>query len=75
MVDTDAEGRMVLADTLTLASREKPQQVIDYATLTGTCVSALGTRTSGAFTNQDEWTQAIIDTGRISGERVWSMCN
>jgi leucyl aminopeptidase/proline iminopeptidase len=73
IVDTDAEGRMVLADTLTLASREKPQQVIDYATLTGTCVSALGTRTSGAFTNQDEWTQAIIDTGRVSGERVWPM--
>ena len=73
IVDTDAEGRMVLADTLTLASREKPQQVIDYATLTGTCVSALGTRTSGAFTNQDNWTQAIIDTGRASGERVWPM--
>jgi len=71
VVDTDAEGRMVLADTLTLASREHPQAVFDYATLTGTCVSALSTRYSGVFTNQDAWLMPLIQAGRDSGERVW----
>jgi leucyl aminopeptidase len=52
VVHTDAEGRMVLADTLILASRTKPVGIIDYATLTGTCVYALGTRYSGVFTNR-----------------------
>lgn len=71
VVDTDAEGRMILADTLTLASREKPEYVIDYATLTGACVSALSTRYSGAFTNHMAWLTDIIEAGKASGERVW----
>jgi leucyl aminopeptidase len=71
VIHTDAEGRMVLADTLALAAREKPRLIIDYATLTGTCVYALGTRYSGAFTNRDALTPAIIAAGRESGERVW----
>ena len=52
VVHSDAEGRMVLADTLTLASREKPRLVVDFATLTGACVVALGDRFAGAFTNR-----------------------
>ena len=71
VVHSDAEGRMVLADALTLATREKPRLVIDFATLTGACVVALGDRYAGAFTNRPglhEWLQA---TGRESGERVW----
>jgi len=71
IVHTDAEGRMVLADTLAMASAERPDLIIDYATLTGTCVYALGTRYSGAFTNRDELMFDIIGAGRDSGERVW----
>jgi leucyl aminopeptidase len=71
VVHSDAEGRMVLADTLALASREKPDFMIDFATLTGACVNALTERYSGAFTNRSglhDWLQAV---GRASGERVW----
>ncbi len=71
IVHTDAEGRMVLADALAMASAERPDLIIDYATLTGTCVYALGTRYSGAFTNRDELMFDIIGAGRDSGERVW----
>lgn len=71
VVDTDAEGRMVLADTLALAVRDKPDLLIDYATLTGACKRALGSRYSGAFTNRPAWLGALIDLGQQSGERVW----
>jgi leucyl aminopeptidase len=71
IVHTDAEGRMVLADTLTLAARTKPRVIIDYATLTGSCIGALGTRMSGAMTNRREWLSPLIDAGEASGERVW----
>ena len=71
VVNTDAEGRMVLADTLVLASGHKPGLIIDYATLTGTCVMALGTIYSGAFTNRQEYLTPVIEAGRDSGERVW----
>jgi leucyl aminopeptidase len=68
---TDAEGRMVLADTLALASKEKPQVMIDYATLTGACVYALSSRYSGAFSNRDSLHASLTTAGRDSGERVW----
>ena len=71
IVHTDAEGRMVLADTLALASRNNPGFIVDYATLTGTCIYALGTRYSGAFTNRNTLINTIIDAGIASGERVW----
>jgi leucyl aminopeptidase len=71
IMHTDAEGRMVLADALTLASRDKPALIIDYATLTGACVYSLSTRYSGAFTNRDDYIEPIIKAGRDSGERVW----
>ncbi|MEJ2650643.1 MAG: leucyl aminopeptidase family protein [Gammaproteobacteria bacterium] len=71
IVHTDAEGRMVLADTLALASKAKPGMIIDYATLTGTCVYALGTQYSGAFTNRREFVDPIIAAGVAAGERVW----
>ncbi len=70
-IHTDAEGRMVLADTLTLASREKPKLMIDYATLTGAVVNAITTRYSGVFTNRPEWHPRLKRTGRHCGERVW----
>lgn len=71
IMHTDAEGRMVLADTLVFAARKKPAMIIDYATLTGSCLHALGTTYSGAFTNQDKLLDDIIKAGRNSGERVW----
>lgn len=71
VIHTDAEGRMVLADTLALAAREKPGVVIDYATLTGACVVALTSRYSGVFTNRAELHQPLIAAGSASGERVW----
>ncbi|HET9694077.1 MAG TPA: M17 family metallopeptidase [Steroidobacteraceae bacterium] len=70
-VHSDAEGRMVLADTLALASRAKPRFVLDFATLTGACVVAITDRYAGAFTNRPELHDWLQRTGRDSGERVW----
>jgi leucyl aminopeptidase len=72
VVHSDAEGRMVLADTLALAARTHPRLTIDYATLTGTCVQALTERYSGVFTNRPELIAALTAAGNASGERVWS---
>jgi leucyl aminopeptidase len=72
VIHTDAEGRMVLADTLALAAREKPALIIDYATLTGACVAALTNRYSGVFGNRPDLLQAAVEAGRTSGERVWA---
>ncbi len=71
VVHSDAEGRMVLADTLTLASRAKPALVIDYATLTGACIHALGKSYSGVFTNREALHPLLLAAGQASGERVW----
>jgi leucyl aminopeptidase len=71
VIHTDAEGRMVLADTLSLAASKKPRAIIDYATLTGACVYALTERYSGAFTNRPEARGRIEAAGASSGERVW----
>jgi leucyl aminopeptidase len=71
VVHSDAEGRMVLADTLALAAREKPALLLDYATLTGACVNAITDRYSGAFTNRPDLHEAVQAAGRASGERVW----
>src|SRR5271165_1722496 len=71
VIHTDAEGRMVLADALSLAAAKKPRGIIDYATLTGACVYALTERYSGAFTNRPEARDAIEAAGVSSGERVW----
>jgi leucyl aminopeptidase len=70
IIHTDAEGRMVLADTLTLAAREKPDLIVDFATLTGSMATALGARYSGIFSNRDKLVEQAIAAGKISGERV-----
>lgn len=70
-IHTDAEGRMALADTLVLASRDKPGLIIDYATLTGSCVDAITTTYSGIFSNRAEWHPRLKRTGQRAGERVW----
>ncbi len=72
VIHTDAEGRMVLADTLALAGRTKPRFMLDFATLTGACVYSLTERMSGVFTNRPELAPMLIEAGRQSGERVWT---
>lgn len=70
IVHTDAEGRMVLADTLTLASREKPDVIIDFATLTGSMMAALGDRMSGVISNRPELACKAVGAGAAVGERI-----
>jgi leucyl aminopeptidase len=70
IMHTDAEGRMVLADTLTLASRENPNLLIDFATLTGSMAVALGARYSGVLGNRDALLQQAVHIGQQSGERL-----
>ena len=71
--NTDAEGRMILADALDFASKEKPNEIIDFATLTGACVVALGQNCAGLFTNNDKIAKDLIDAGIKSYDRVWRM--
>jgi leucyl aminopeptidase len=70
IVHTDAEGRMVLADTLALAARDKPDVIVDFATLTGSMVQALGNRYSGVFANRPELARSALQAAEASGERV-----
>jgi leucyl aminopeptidase len=70
IVHTDAEGRLVLADTLALAAKQKPELIVDFATLTGSMHYALGSRYSGIFASSDELAATAVAAGRASGERV-----
>ena len=72
VIHTDAEGRLVLADTLALAGRSRPRLMLDFATLTGTCEYALTERMSGLFTNRPALLPALTAAGVQSGERVWN---
>lgn len=72
--NTDAEGRLILADSLTWACRNvKPDAIIDYATLTGACVIALGNKCAGAMTDDDKLAREIVHAGEDTGERVWRL--
>src|SRR5947209_3391583 len=73
IVNTDAEGRLVLADALSYAARESLSPVIDVATLTGGIVIALGSVMSGLFCNDDELSNELIAAGRAAGEKFWRM--
>ena len=73
ILNTDAEGRLLLCDALTFAKREKPAVVVDVATLTGACVIALGNHASAVFANDDALSQALLDAGETSGDRAWPM--
>jgi len=70
--NTDAEGRMCLADTLAIASESKPDLILDYATLTGSVVRAIDTRRSGAYSVDLALSAAAVRAGDRSGERVWN---
>jgi len=73
ILNTDAEGRLVLCDALTYVQRFKPKIIIDIATLTGACVRALGRHASGLYSNDECLSQALLDAGQRSGDRAWPM--
>ncbi|WP_347332613.1 leucyl aminopeptidase [Marinimicrobium locisalis] len=73
VLNTDAEGRLVLCDALTYAERFKPKAVVDVATLTGACIMALGSHASGLYSNRDELAEALLAAGEESGDRAWRM--
>jgi leucyl aminopeptidase len=73
ILNTDAEGRLILCDALTYAKRFKPQSVIDIATLTGACVIALGHHRSGLFASDDALAQALERAGEHAGDPCWRM--
>ncbi len=73
ILNTDAEGRLVLCDALTYAERYKPRAVIDVATLTGACVVALGRHASGIFANDDALARELMAAGEFTGDRAWQM--
>jgi leucyl aminopeptidase len=71
--NTDAEGRLVLADCITYALREGAERLVDLATLTGGIVVALGSVYTGLMSNDDAWAQAVLAAGQASGEPAWRL--
>ncbi len=73
ILNTDAEGRLILCDALHYARRFKPAAVIDMATLTGACVVALGAHHTGVMGNDDELAQELVASGRRADDRAWQL--
>ncbi|TQV85671.1 leucyl aminopeptidase [Exilibacterium tricleocarpae] len=73
ILNTDAEGRLVLCDALTYVERYKPEAVIDVATLTGACVIALGKHATGLYSNRHTLAQALLAAGREAADKAWHM--
>jgi len=73
VLNTDAEGRLILCDALTYAERYTPAAVIDIATLTGACVVALGTHASGLLSNNDALARELLNAGKYTYDRAWQM--
>jgi leucyl aminopeptidase len=73
ILNTDAEGRLILCDALTYVERFEPDTVIDVATLTGACVIALGNVASGLFANKDSLARDLLDAGEEANDRAWQM--
>jgi leucyl aminopeptidase len=73
VLNTDAEGRLILCDALTYAERYEPAAVIDIATLTGACVIALGHVVSGLFANDDALAREVLAAGESAGDRAWHL--
>ena len=71
--DTDAEGRIILADALHYASQQKPEEIIDFATLTGACVVALGEIAAGLFSVNDRLANDLLKAGNKTFERMWRL--
>ncbi|GBG54791.1 putative cytosol aminopeptidase [Sporomusaceae bacterium FL31] len=73
IISTDAEGRLLLADAITYAKKLGATKIVDIATLTGACVVALGTITSGVITNNTAWCQQILSAAEQCGEKMWQL--
>ena len=73
VLNTDAEGRLILADALALAAEQKPDYMINLATLTGACVVALGPQIGGLFSNHQALADALLRSAADSGEKLWQM--
>ncbi|KAB2962774.1 leucyl aminopeptidase [Zoogloea sp.] len=73
ILNTDAEGRLILCDALTYAERFEPAAVIDIATLTGACIIALGNLTSGLLANDDELAAELLASGQAAGDKAWQL--
>jgi len=73
VLNTDAEGRLILCDALTYAERFEPSAVVDIATLTGACVIALGHHATGLFSNQDALAHELLRAGEAALDRAWHM--
>jgi leucyl aminopeptidase len=73
IMNTDAEGRLILADALSYAVEHQPARVLDLATLTGACIVALGLKVAGLFGNNDAYCKELVAACRKTGERVWRM--
>ena len=73
ILNTDAEGRLLLCDALTYAKRYEPEVIIDIATLTGACVIALGNHASGLYSNDAALAKALLTAGEATGDRAWQM--
>ena len=73
VLNTDAEGRLILCDALTYADRFKPDVVVDIATLTGACVVALGHHATGLLSNDQDLADELLEAGQASGDRAWQL--
>ncbi len=73
VLNTDAEGRLILCDALTYAERFEPSAVVDIATLTGACVIALGHHPSGLFSNKEALAKELLEAGEAAHDRAWHM--
>jgi leucyl aminopeptidase len=73
VLNTDAEGRLILADALVYAAEQRPAHIVDLATLTGSCMIALGTEIAGLMTNNDAWGQRVRNAATRAGERAWPL--
>jgi leucyl aminopeptidase len=73
VLNTDAEGRLILADALALAAQQKPDYMINLATLTGACMVALGTQVAGLFSNNQPLADALLRGAGETGEKLWQL--
>ncbi len=73
VLNTDAEGRVILSDALAYAAEQKPSEIIDFATLTGACVIALGGQATGLMGTSDDIKQGLIQSGQNTHDRVWEL--
>ena len=73
ILNTDAEGRLILADALAYAAERQPARIVDLATLTGACLAALGNKIAGLCSNHDAAADEVIAASKLAGERVWRL--